>query len=399
MGRFSVEDLKHSVNGREHVGRIISKCDMLLELLEKRAADPNENMVLSKKFSPAEAERLVGRTRQTLHVAEKQHNVIKPDRNDSTGRIMGYSLEQLNELRKYFNTQPHRKSTDPCLKIAIQSFKGGVAKTITSIHFARYLAIKGYRVLLVDFDAQASATLSMGFNPDRDFKVQDTLLPYLEGQQSDLHYCIHDTYFPGISLIPSCLQFYSAEYKLAHKAATSRDDMERMGYFTEFVDAFKSVEKDFDVIIFDSPPALGMVTINILTAADALIVPTPPALYDISSTAQYFKMIKSVFDDIAPDKQYKFIKILITRADFRKHKNADFVKMMEEVFAGSIFKEIFHSTSAIDTSTAEFKSIYETDKEDKRAVAIADKVFREIETEILKCWPSKLPVLELEGVI
>lgn len=394
-----MDDLDNGVNGREHVSRIISKCDMLLNLLEKRAADPNKSISLNKLFSPAEAEKLVGRTRQTLHVAEKQHGVVKPERNEATGRIVGYSLEQINELREYFNTAPRRAKDDPCLKVAIQSFKGGVAKTITSIHFARYLAIKGYRVLLVDFDAQASATLSMGFNPDRDFSDSDTLLPYLEGKEHDLEYCVKKTYFPGISLIPSCLQFYSAEYRLAHKAATSKSEYERMGYFTEFVDAFKSVEKNFDVIIFDSPPALGMVTINILTAADALIVPTPPALYDISSTAQYFKMIKSVFDDIAPDKQYKFIKILTTRADLRKSKNADFVKMMEEVFAGSIFKEIFHSTSAIDTSTAEFKSIYEANKEDKRAIAIAEKVFREIETQILKCWPSKVSVLEEEGVI
>jgi chromosome partitioning protein len=387
------------VNGREQVGKIIGKCELLLEVLEKNAANPNDNIVFDRKFSISEVEGLCGRGRQSIYLAEKQHGIAGLERS-AGGRTVGCSLDQVNAFRRFFGTMPTRKPGDPCLKIAVQSFKGGVAKTTTSVHFAKYLAIRGYRVLLVDFDAQASATLSMGFNPDRDFTLKDTLQPYLTSpveKRAGLDYCIKSTGFPGVSIIPSCLQFYEAEYTLAHRAAISRNENERTGYFVEFVEAFCSVEDRFDVIIFDSPPALGMITINILNAADALIVPTPPALYDVSSTLQYFKMIKSVFDDIAPGKQYDFIKILITRADLRKTKNIDFINMMKDVFAGNIFQNIFRSTAAIDTSTAEFKSVYETG--DKKAAALLDKVFREIELEMLKCWPSKVKVLEEEGIV
>ena len=391
------------VNGYEHITSIIENCDGLLSVLEEIGKDPNEKKEFGKRFSATETATMIGRTRTSLHRAEKE-GIAVPQKDPKTNRSMGYTLSDVNKLRDYFGTRPKRKEQDPCLKIAIQSFKGGVAKSVTAVHFAQYMALRGYRVLLADFDPQASATSAFGFLPDKSFTEDDTLIPFLRGEQNDLQYCVLETYFPGVSIIPSCLAFYDAEFKLAFSAANSESASERKGYFTEFGDAFKSIEQYFDVIIFDSPPALGMITINILTSADALVVPTPPALYDFSSTVQYFKMIQNVLGDIVPEKEYNFIKILVTKADLRKTKHKDFIQYMGKVFGPSLMKFAFSETQEIQNNAANFKTVYDVEKADDkkshiRALNILDSVCREIELEVLQWWPSYEEQLVEEGVL
>ena len=387
------------VNGLEYVELIIDKCETILSTLEKAGKAPNNTKKIERKFSVNEASDLVGKSRVTLNKLERD-GIISPEKSkNSSNRTVGYSLNDINKLRKHFGNKTWRDPGDPCLKVAVQSFKGGVAKSVTSIHMAQYLAIQGMRVLLVDCDPQASATSSFGFMPDKNFDASNTLLPYLQGKQKELAYCVIDTYFPGVSLIPSCLPFYDAEFQLAFAAADAETVEERYGYFSEFVHAFDTIEKHFDIIIIDSPPALGMITINILTSADAVIVPTPPALYDFASTVQYFKMIKKIMGQVIPDKQYSFIKILATKVDARESMQVEFLDLMREVFGKSMFNSVFLQTTEIQKCAAQFKTVYDITKPQARALNILDSVFKEVEFEIKKCWPSMNSVLIEEGVI
>ena len=368
------------VNGLENINNIVDKCDQLLNFLEKQGKTPNDNKVMEKLFSIKESSELVKKDRDAIYRAEKK-GVFLTNRDPITKRTKGLTLDQINVLREHFGTTP---KSNKCIKIAIQSFKGGVAKSVTSVHMAQYFAKQGYRVLLVDFDPQASATSSFGFLPDNAFSEKDTMLPYLQGLKKDINYCIIDTYFPKLKLIPCCLPFYDAEFQLAFAAAEARNSEEKLGYFTEFRDAFDTIDNNYDLIIFDSPPALGMITINILTSADALIIPTPPALYDFSSTVQYFKMIQKVLKNIDPNKQYQFIKILITRADTRKTIHKEFIKLMKEIFSENIFSSIFFQTSEIESYSARFKTIYDLNKPQKRALEILESMFEEIKLEVLQ---------------
>ena len=381
-----------ATTGVDEIENIISKCDNLLKLLDEAGKSPNNSKVHKRRFSVKEAAILVGRGRSSLHRAHKEGNVPEPEKDPTTNRTLGYTLKQINQLRDYFNTRPGRNrngnSGGQCVKIAIQSFKGGVAKSVTSVHLAQYLAIQGYSVLIVDCDPQASATSTFGYLPDNYFSASDTLLPYFQGEQETLDYCVRETYFDGISLIPSCLAFSDAEYHLAFSAAAATSLEEKRGYFNELRDGLKTIENNFDVIVLDSPPALGLSTINILTAADALVVPTPPAMYDFSSTVQYFKMIHKVMTQISPDKCYAFIKILVTRADLRKSMHSDFLNFMRETFGQNIFHAVFHQTAEIENCAAQFKTVYDEKKPQTRALQILESVFSEIEQEIVKLWPK-----------
>lgn len=385
-----------TVNGLNYVEKIISKCDSLLDTLEELGKAPDNRKTLKKRFSVNETCALTGRTRGTLNRVEKD-GVISPEK--TNGRTVGYKLEEVNKLRKHFGTQVHRQKGDPCLTIAVQSFKGGVAKSVTSIHLAQYLAIQGYRVLAVDCDPQASLTSSFGFLPDKVFSEKDTLIPYLQGEEDNLDYCILESYFPGLSFIPSCLPFFDAEFKLAFAASGTEDNEERKAYFTELRDALGTVKQHFDFIIIDSPPALGMVTINLLTASDALIVPTPPSLYDFSSTVQYFKMVKKIMTNIMPGKEYHFIKILATRVETKTNISTDIISLMREVFGASMFNSLFLETSEVRSAAASFDTVFDLKKPNQRALKILNSVCSEIEVELLKAWPSKAKQLVEEGVI
>jgi chromosome partitioning protein len=389
---------KELLDGIGCVDDMIRRCNIVLDLLEKKGKSPNNEKFFKRRFSVQQACEMVKRTRTSLYRAEEER-IITVDKSPDTNRNLGYTIDQIYKLQEFFGTKPVRREGDPCLKVAVQSFKGGVAKSVTAVHLSQYLALKGYRVLIADFDPQASATNSFGFVADTVFTEEDTLLPYIKGDKEDIQYCILDTYFPGVKLIPSCLPFYDAEFHLAFSAARSDNDEDRVACFTEFVDAFRTVEKDFDVIIFDSPPALGMITINILAAADGLIVPTTPAFFDFSSTIQYFKMVQKVLNKIITGKKYNFIKILATRVDSRNPTHEDFIPIMRDVFGNSMMKSIFYNTNEIDNCSSDFKTVYDLDKPNIRAAKILNDIFAEIEVEILRWWPSRANKLVEEEIL
>lgn len=377
------------IRGSDFISKTLKKCNNFLRFLEQKGKAPNNQKLHERIYSLQTVAEMVGKSRPTIYKAEEE-GIIKAELNPKTGKKLGYKLDQINKLREHFGTAKKRRAGDPCLKVAIQSFKGGVAKSVTSVHLAQYLGQAGYRVLLADFDPQASATSAFGFLPDHAFNEDDTMLPYIRGRKKTLHYCVLPTYFSNVSIIPSCLPFYDAEFHLAFAAAGAKNDLERVGYFTEFGDAFKTIEDSFDVIIFDSPPALGMITINILAAADGLIIPTPPAFSDFASTVQYFTMIEKVVNNITPDKTYNFVKVLATRVDNQKSVHKKFYAYMNEIFGDNLMEAKLEQAAIIMDLATDFKTVYDVNptKKHERILRVMNGVCGEIEKEILKWWPS-----------
>lgn len=387
-------------NGIEFLTDIIDKCDDILDKLIALGMSPNNEKKLERRFSVSEAADMVGRSRNTLYRLEDEVG-ISPEKNPSTGRVTGYSLEQINQMREHFGTLPHRLENEKCCVLAIQSFKGGVSKSISTVYLAQNLALKGYRVLVVDCDPQASATSSFGYVPDKAFDEKDTIAQYLEGIEEDLRYCIKETYFPGIDLVPSCLPLYEAEFGLFNAVSHAETASEKRDYYHEFSNAIETVSDGYDVVLLDSPPALGMISINILVAADAVLVPTPPSLYDFASTTQYFRMVKRVIEGIAPDKEYQFMKVMPAKVEKGKARQMDFLTIMRDLFGNSILNSVFAMSSAIPNAASLYQTVYDQNqtKKDAKVLTMLDTVFKEIETDIRRTWPSHQSSLEDEGVI
>ena len=138
-----------------------------------------------KTWSLTEASSLIGRTPQCIRDHENKPNgLLKPKITKNNKRY--YTLEDINNIRKYFGTEPLKSHPPIPAIIAFTNFKGGVAKTTSAIHAAHYFARAGYKVLLTDLDSQASTTSSFGYAPDEDIKNDETLRPFLLGKVENI---------------------------------------------------------------------------------------------------------------------------------------------------------------------------------------------------------------------
>ena len=378
---------------------ILASSENFLQKMHELGAQPNLRKVLQRVFSPGEAAGMVGRDRTTLARAEADIGMPAPIRNPGNNRRVGYSLEQIQAFRQHFGTLPWRDpATDAPLIIACQNFKGGVGKSTTCVNLAHYLALRGYRVLVIDTDSQATATAMFGYLPDADIDESATLLPFLNGEQRDLGYAVRRTYFANIDLIPACLALYEAEISIVMRVSQQATREQKLAFFNEFRFGIQTVAHNYDVILVDSPPALGMISINVLLAADALLVPSAARMYDFSSTVQFFRMIHSYIAQLDPGKSYRWISVLTTLFDRRYESQKQFFEVMRACFGDSVFQRVFFHSSAVINSAAQFITPYEQPKPDRAVLAMLDGVFEEVELAVLREWPSKAQELSQRGI-
>lgn len=360
---------------------------------------------LELRFNVRTAAEMVGRSEKLIRDAEGDGRLPEPIKNPETGRRIGYSLSDVNRMREVFGTLPTRADDEPALVLSIQSFKGGVGKSTLTCHLAQYFALKGYRVCVIDCDSQASTTSMFGLNPDVDVnEEEDTLYPFFRhGGPTSLHYALRPTYWPNITLIPANLGLYDAEYEFAARMA--RDSTFVLDRLREGID---SIRDKFDIILMDPPPALGMISLSVLRAADALLIPAPPNNIDFGSTAHFLRMMTSTLEELARaggERNYAFVKILVTKMSDTKSAHQAIYRMMQAVFPHDLLQSVLKDSAEIDNATANLRTVYELtgastrSATHKRCRAHLDAVGREVELLIRKTWPSHYADLRKEGLL
>lgn len=348
---------------------------------------------------------MVGRTEKAIRDAEGDGRLQEPDKDPETKRRTGYTLGQVNQMRDVFGTLPHRASDDPALVLAVQNFKGGVGKSTIVSHLSQFFALKGYRVCVIDCDSQASTTAMFGMNPDIDVdEEEDTLYPFLRhGGPKSLHYALRATYWPGIALIPANLGLYDAEYEFAARMAR-----EPTFILDRLRDGVESIADQFDIILLDPPPALGMLSLSVLRAANALLIPAPPNNIDFASTAHFLKMMESTLSELAEHggaREYNFVKIIASKMNDQKSAHLAIKRMMDAVFPQDMLQATLKDSAEIDNATANLSTVYELTgpatrtETHKRCRAYLDAVGREVELLTRKTWPSHHKALRKEGLL
>ena len=354
---------------------------------------------LGVRFSIRQAAEMVGRSDMSIRRAEEAGDLPRPRKRESGHRI-GFTLAEVNAMRDHFGTRPGRGPGDAPLILGVQNFKGGVGKSTIAVHAAQYLALRGYRVLLIDADPQASSTGLFGYNPEADIEEEETLLPFLEpgGGREDIAYAVRPTYFDGLDLIPACLGLYNAEYHLAASSAGA-DRFERLRR------GLAPVAEGYDVVVLDPPPALGMISLNAVRAANALLIPTPPSSIDYASTVSFLRMLTSVLEAMEAHgarMDHAFVQLLATKVDENKSAHQEMRDAMQEMFAGDILVTALLDSSEFDNASIEMRTVYEhagpAHRTYKRCRANLDRVMGELEMAILRTWPSQQPALRARGV-
>jgi chromosome partitioning protein len=391
--------------GLDELDALASRASTVIERLRDRVYAPGTQKRLDLRFNVRTAAEMVGRTEKAIRDAEDDGRLPAPEKDPVTNRRTGYSLAQVNEMRRVFGTLPHRAEGDPPCVLAVQNFKGGVAKSTMVTHLAQFLALKGYRVCVIDCDSQASTTAVFGLNPDVDVdEVEDTLYPFFRhGGPRSLHYALRATYWPGIALIPANLGLYDAEYEFAARMAR-----EQTLVLDRLRDGVESIADAFDVILLDPPPALGMISLSVLRAANALLIPAPPNNIDFGSTAHFFKMMAATLSEISRHggaRDYSFVKILATKMNDQKSAHVAIKRMMDAVFPSDMLSATLKDSAEIDNATASLSTVYEMTgpatrtETHKRCRAYLDAIGREVEGLIRLTWPSHHAALRKEGAL
>ena len=367
---------------RDRADRVVSKT-------RSKLFSSGDERTLDVIFKVTEVTEMVGRSQSSLVRAESEGHIPRAIEREN-GRRRGYTLEQINQIRDHFKTRPSRAEADEPIIVSFQNFKGGVGKSTLAIHASHYFALKGYKVLLVDADPQASTTLTFGYNPDKDVPMDATLYGLMVAPDD---YRIGDivraSHWDGLDLIPSNLDLFNVEYELA--ADLSKD----FGVMLNLKHALRDASRHYDIVIIDPPPALGMISLSVLQAANAMIIPAPASIVDFCSTSSFLKMASSVLETMKQweqDVDYKFIRFLVTKADLTKAAQAELRDRMGKVFADNIFETALLSSVAYDEAALKMSSLYEGSvpktKMYNRARSNLDQVFAQIELEIRKTWPS-----------
>lgn len=392
--------------GLAELSRMAERADLVVDRLRARVFAPGRAKRLDLRFGIGKAAAMAGRPRPlgappgvtpepvpvaAIRAAEADGRLPPPE--TRRGRP-AYDLAAVNAMRALFGTLPWRAPSEQALVLAVQSFKGGVGKTALTCHLAQYLALKGYRVCVIDCDSQASATSLFGLNPDADVDEEtETLYPFFRhGGPTRLDYALRTTHWPGIALIPANLGLYDAEYEFAARL------MQESGRALDRLRAgIDTIRDRFDVVLIDPPPALGMISLSVLRAADALLVPAPPNNIDFASTGHFLRMMVATLTELArggPAPAYRFVRIVATRMNEAKGAHLAIKRMMDGVFPNEMLEAVLCDSAEIDNAAARLMTVYELTgaatrtATHRRCRASLDAVGAEVEGLIRQCWPS-----------
>jgi chromosome partitioning protein len=226
--------------------------------------------------------------------------------------------------------------------ISIANQKGGVGKTTTAINLSAALARADKRVLLIDLDPQGNSTLSFLDHGAFDLSIYD-LLTEAQIVFSDV---IKPTKVVGLDILPSRINLAKFESKL-------------IGEFDapfRLKDRIESLKKDYDYVVIDTPPTLGLITVNALVASDYLLVPIQPSYFALEGTDDLLETFEKV--KARPNPNLQILGVVITLLDKRTTLAKDIHDQIRQVFGDKVFDTVISKSVRLEESPAYKETIF-----------------------------------------
>lgn len=222
--------------------------------------------------------------------------------------------------------------------ISIANHKGGVGKTATAQNLGACLAIKGFKTLLIDLDAQANLSLSFGVQ-----EAEKSVYEALRGEMGLPIYPIKD----NLDLVPSNLKLSAIEIELLNEAG-------REFFLKELIDKCKS---KYDFILIDCPPSIGVLTVNAFTASDKILIPTEAQFLAVQGIQKLYDVIDIVKKRL--NRNLQVLGILITKYDQRTVLEREIKDAVKNIPALRIFKTQIRKNVAIPEATYNGQDIFD----------------------------------------
>lgn len=359
------------------------------------ASFPPEAAKTFRRLTPGETARILGVTEAYLR------QLMPPA---SVGERRQYALEDLAAIRKALDAKPRsvgkylpgRKPGEPLQVIAVMNFKGGSGKTTTTAHLAQYLALRGYRVLAVDLDPQASLTGLFGLRPEIDVPAGGSFFGAIRhsGEQVPMRSIVKTTYMPGLDLVPAALELMEYEFETPHALMRAQGSNQ---VFSRAAHALREIEGDYDVVVIDCPPQLGYLSISALVAATSVLVTVHPQMLDVASLGQFMLMLGDLLDVIAGasggvESSYDWMRYLITRFEPGDGPQTQMLTLLRSMFGERILIHPTLKSTAISDAGLTNQTLFEVSRSQfirstyDRAMESIENVNGEIEALIRKAW-------------
>jgi chromosome partitioning protein len=245
---------------------------------------------------------------------------------------------------------------------AVSNQKGGVGKTTTTINLGVYLAKQGQKVLLIDMDPQANLTSGLGFGKtlqDNKDLISKNIYQVMAGE-TDIANIFISTNTKNLYLAPAGIELAGAEVELVNQL--SRETILKA--------AVQSVKANFDYILIDCPPSLGILTINALVAADKVLVPVQCEYFALEGLSQLLNTIKLVKTRL--NNLLEIGSVILTMYDIRTNLSKQVANEVQKFFGENVFKTIVPRNVRLSEAPSHGKSISEYDPTSNGAIAYED---------------------------
>jgi chromosome partitioning protein len=362
-----------------------------------------EKRKLLRSFSLAESAGLLGVTPQELRGLMRSAFPELP-----TAVRNRLTFDQIAQMRATLpaNASPGEKTRrrrmrgdEAPARVVFTNFKGGSAKTTSSVHFAQFMALAGYRVLFVDLDSQGSATAQFGFDTAYEAGVGDSFAAWTTARDEgrietlDVSALCRKTYWPTIDLVPAGPALAVAEESLARRAVSGV--AEDVLYFDEFTAFVAALPNRYDVVVVDTRPDVNMLMTTALHAATGIVVPTRATMTDLASTGEYFAHLASYMAEFSKafgaGLTLAFARILITDFDPTDRSQEALFALARDRFGKMVMPEPFLHSRILGTAGLAKETLYEyeptTDRAAcQRALNSINAVNKLVERDILAAW-------------
>ncbi|BDH63807.1 sporulation initiation inhibitor protein Soj [Lysinibacillus sp. PLM2] len=247
--------------------------------------------------------------------------------------------------------------------IAITNQKGGVGKTTTSVNLSACLAYLGKKVLLIDIDPQGNATSGIGINKgETQHCVYDVLI-----DDESLENVIQQTKVENLDAVPATISLAGAEVELV--STISRE--------VRLKHAIENVKEKYDYIIIDCPPSLGLLTINALTASDAVIIPVQCEFYALEGLSQLLSTVRLVQKHL--NQELYIDGVVLTMLDARTNLGIQVIEEVKKYFQDKVFKSIIPRNVRLSEAPSHGEPIIIYDPKSRGA-----EIYLELAREVIK---------------